>query len=36
VSRQKREAMARLGVTDDPGLFSSVRACGNVLLEPEN
>ncbi|KXU90133.1 LuxR family transcriptional regulator [Paraburkholderia monticola] len=36
VSRQKREAMARLGVTDDPALFSSVRACGKVLLEPEN
>ncbi|MEX3784720.1 response regulator [Paraburkholderia sp. BR14374] len=36
VSRQKREAMARLGVTDDPALFSCVRACGSLLLEPEN
>ncbi|MCC8404204.1 response regulator transcription factor [Paraburkholderia sp. MMS20-SJTN17] len=36
VSRQKREAMARLGVTDDPALFACVRACGTLLLEPEN
>lgn len=28
VSRQKREAMVRLGVTNDPGLFSYVRAHG--------
>ncbi|MFT4068614.1 response regulator [Paraburkholderia sp.] len=28
ISRQKREAMARFGVTDNPGLFSRVRACG--------
>ncbi|WP_233799937.1 response regulator [Paraburkholderia sp. HP33-1] len=34
VSRQKREAMARLGVADDPALFSCVRACGTLLLEP--
>jgi two-component system, NarL family, captular synthesis response regulator RcsB len=36
VSRQKREAMARLGVTDDPALFSCVRAFGTLLLEPKN
>jgi two-component system capsular synthesis response regulator RcsB len=36
VSRQKREAMARLGVDDDPALFSCLRACGTLLLEPEN
>jgi two-component system capsular synthesis response regulator RcsB len=36
VSRQKREAMTRLGVNDDPALFSCVRACGTLLLEPEN
>ncbi|MEX3637816.1 response regulator [Paraburkholderia sp. BR14320] len=36
VSRQKREAMARLGVSDDPALFSCVRACGSLLLEAEN
>nr|WP_254898623.1 response regulator transcription factor [Paraburkholderia atlantica] len=36
VSRQKREAMARLGVSDDPALFSCVRACGSLLLESEN
>ncbi|APA85848.1 response regulator transcription factor [Paraburkholderia sprentiae WSM5005] len=34
VSRHKREAMARLGVNDDPALFSCVRACGTLLLEP--
>ncbi|MFB9126179.1 response regulator [Paraburkholderia dipogonis] len=28
VTRQKREAMAKLGVTNDPGLFSYVRAYG--------
>ncbi|MFM0205466.1 response regulator transcription factor [Paraburkholderia fungorum] len=28
VSRQKREAMAKLGVTNDPGLFAYVRAYG--------
>lgn len=28
VSRQKREAMAKLGVTNDPGLFSYIRAHG--------
>ncbi|MEA3086103.1 MAG: two-component system, NarL family, captular synthesis response regulator RcsB [Paraburkholderia sp.] len=28
VSRQKREAMAKLGVTNDPGLFAHVRAYG--------
>ncbi|WP_120297626.1 response regulator transcription factor [Paraburkholderia sp. BL23I1N1] len=28
VIRQKREAMAKLGVTNDPGLFSCVRAHG--------
>ncbi|MFM0732400.1 response regulator transcription factor [Paraburkholderia sediminicola] len=28
VSRQKREAMAKLGVTNDPGLFAYVRAHG--------
>ncbi|MGF6858702.1 response regulator [Paraburkholderia sp. CI3] len=36
VSRHKREAMARLGVNDDPALFSCVRACGTVLLESED
>ena len=36
VCRQKREAMARLGVTDGPALFSCLRACGKVLLKPEN
>ncbi|HEX3379494.1 MAG TPA: response regulator [Paraburkholderia sp.] len=36
VSRQKREAMARLGVKDDPALFSCVRACGTLLRETEN
>ncbi|WP_288824575.1 response regulator transcription factor [uncultured Paraburkholderia sp.] len=30
VSRQKREAMVKLGVTNDPGLFSCVRA-GEIL-----
>lgn len=28
VSRQKREAMAKLGVTNDPGLFAYIRAHG--------
>ena len=36
VSRQKREAMTRLGVNDDPALFSCVRGCGALLLEPES
>jgi two-component system, NarL family, captular synthesis response regulator RcsB len=36
VCRQKREPMARLGVTDGPALFSCLRACGKVLLKPEN
>lgn len=36
VSRQKHEAMARLGVNDDPALFSWVRAYGSMLLAPEN
>ncbi|CAB3798756.1 Transcriptional regulatory protein RcsB [Paraburkholderia ultramafica] len=33
VSRQKREAMARLGVTNDPGLFSRVYAYGILKIE---
>jgi len=33
VSRKKREAMARLGVTNDPGLFSYVRAYGILSFE---
>jgi two-component system capsular synthesis response regulator RcsB len=36
VSRQKRDAMARLGVTDDSTLFSCVRARGMPLLEAES
>jgi two-component system capsular synthesis response regulator RcsB len=28
VSRQKRDAMAKLGVSNDPGLFAYVRAHG--------
>ncbi|RZF25952.1 response regulator transcription factor [Paraburkholderia sp. UYCP14C] len=35
VSRQKRMAMARLGVNDDPALFSCVRAGDTHLLESE-
>jgi two-component system capsular synthesis response regulator RcsB len=33
VTRQKREAMAKLGVTNDPGLFSYVRAYGILNFE---
>ena len=33
VSRKKREAMTRLGVTNDPGLFSYVRANGILGFE---
>ncbi|HYS63894.1 MAG TPA: response regulator transcription factor [Paraburkholderia sp.] len=33
ISRQKREAMAKLGVTNDPGLFSYVRAHGILSLQ---
>nr|WP_218905148.1 response regulator transcription factor [Paraburkholderia bryophila] len=33
VSRQKREAMAKLGVTNDPGLFSYLRAHGIINFE---
>ena len=28
ISRQKREAMAKLGVANDPGLFAYIRAHG--------
>jgi len=33
VSRQKREAMVKLGVTNGPGLFSYVRAHGIPSFE---
>lgn len=33
VNRQKREAMARLGVTNNPGLFSRVYAYGILKIE---
>lgn len=33
VTRQKREAMAKLGVTNDPGLFSCVRSHGILNIK---
>ncbi|HEX7911308.1 MAG TPA: response regulator transcription factor [Paraburkholderia sp.] len=35
VTRQKREAMAKLGVTNDPGLFSYVRSYGILNCESQ-
>ncbi|PMS21376.1 DNA-binding response regulator [Paraburkholderia rhynchosiae] len=35
VIRQKREAMVKLGVTNDPGLFSCVRAIGILKFESD-
>ncbi|MFM0224749.1 response regulator [Paraburkholderia dipogonis] len=35
VTRQKREAMAKLGVANDPGLFSYVRAYGILNFESD-
>jgi two-component system, NarL family, captular synthesis response regulator RcsB len=36
VTRQKREAMAKLGVSNDPGLFSYVRSYGILKFESHN
>lgn len=33
VNRQKREAMFKLGVTNEPGLFAWLRACGMLDVE---
>ncbi|OAJ54628.1 DNA-binding response regulator [Paraburkholderia ginsengiterrae] len=36
VTRQKREAMAKIGVTNDPGLFSYVRSHGILCFKSHN